>query len=209
MSAKKEGQKTNREKAFRRLENMHHHKTFLFFAIIGSTLAFLSLVFLYAIRISDLKVLDGFTLPKIFSVSTIVFLISSYTISRCASAFKADNMNDLRISLFLTLILGMVFCATQVLGFRELYKAGFYINEHPGVAFLYLITGFHLMHVLLGFVAVSYLNFNANIVSNDMVKQLLFFSSKREKNKLEIVTFYWHFVDVIWLVVYFVFLFSL
>ena len=209
MSAKKEKQKTGSETAFQRLENMHPHKTFLFFAIIGSALAFLSLVFLYAIRITDFKVLGSFSLPKIFSVSTIVFLISSYTISRCANAFKHDKMSDLRVSLFLTLILSMIFCATQILGFRDLYNAGLYINEQPGVAFLYLITGFHLMHVLLGFFALSYLNFNANVASNDMVKQLLFFSSKREKNKLEIVTFYWHFVDIIWLVVYFIFLFSL
>lgn len=209
MSTKKQGQRTNRERAFDKIENMHPHKMFLLFATIGSALVFLSLVFLYAVRIIDIKVIAGLSFPKVFSISTVVILISSYTLTRCVSAFKYDNMNQLRVSLFLTFSLSLIFCFMQVIAIRQLYNAGLYINDQPGVVFLYVLTGFHLAHVILGFVALAYLNFNVSIAANDMVKQLLFFSSKREKNKLEIVSFYWHYVDAVWLVLYFLFLFSI
>ncbi|MEO8149415.1 MAG: cytochrome c oxidase subunit 3 [Bacteroidia bacterium] len=209
MSAKKQGQKTEAVSAFQRLERMHPHKTFLFFAIVGSALAFLSLIFLYAIRIADVKITADFHFPKIFMVSTVLLLMSSYTLSRCARAFRNDEMIDLRVSLFITVMLATTFCVTQILGCKELYDAGIFINGQPGVAFLYLISGLHFVHVLGGIFALSYLNFNTYVASNDLVKQLLYFSSKREKNKIELVSIFWHFVDFVWVFLFFMFLFSL
>lgn len=209
MSTKRQGQKTEAESAFQRLERMHPHKTFLFFAMISSALAFLALIFLYAIRIADVKIAADFKFPKIFMVSTVVLLFSSYTLSRCVRAFKSDEMMDLRISLFLTIVLAATFCCTQFIGWKELYDAGIFVNGQPGVAFLYLISGLHFLHVLGGLTALTYLNFNTALASGDVVKQLLYFSSQREKNKIELVSVFWHFVDFVWLFLFFMFLFSL
>lgn len=209
MSTKRTGQRTEAESAFQRLEKMHPHKTFLFFAMVGSALTFLALIFLYAIRIADVHVSIDFRFPKIFAVSTVVLLFSSYTLSRCVRAFKSDDMLDLRISLFLTVLLSVVFSCTQIIGWKQLYDAGIFVNDQPGVVFLYIISGLHLVHVLAGIIALSYLNFNVFLASNDIVKQLLYLSSNREKNKIELVSIFWHFVDFVWLFLYFMFLFSL
>ncbi len=209
MSTKKTRQKDEAVSAFQRLERMHPHKTFLFFAIIGSVIAFLSLIFLYAIRIADVKMMAGFQIPKLFTVSTIVLLFSSYSLSRCLRAFKNDDLTDLRLSLLATLILGIAFCFSQVIGCLQLYDEGFFVNDQPGVVFLYLISGFHIFHVIGGILAITYLNFNTYMIANDMVKQLMYFSSKREKNKIELVSFFWHFVDFLWLFLFLMFLFSL
>lgn len=207
MSTQNQGKRTEKISAFRRLEKMHPHKTFLFFAIIASTLSFLALVLLYGIRMVEYQNV-AFGFPKLFSVSTVVLLFSSYTMSRCITAFKTDSMIDLRISLFLTLLLAGVFCTMQVFCWQKMYADGVFFSYQTAVSFLYLISAFHLLHILLGFVMLAYLNFNTYVAANDMVKQLMFFSSKREGNKLEIVTMYWHFVDFMWLFLYFIFLFS-
>ena len=209
MSTKKTRQKDEAVSAFQRLERMHPHKTFLFFAIIGSVIAFLSLIFLYAIRIADVKMMAGFQIPKLFTVSTVILLFSSYSLSRCNRAFKNDDLTDLRLSLLATLLLGIAFCCIQVIGCLQLYEEGFFVNDQPGVVFLYLISGFHIFHVIGGVIAITYLNFNTYMIANDMVKQLMYFSSKREKNKIELVSFFWHFVDFVWLFLFFMFLFSL
>lgn len=207
MSTQNKGGRIKKMNALRRFEKMHPHKTFMFFAIIASTLTFLALILLYAIRMVEFHFLQ-FSLPKLFSVSTVVLLFSSYTMTRCLPAFKADDMTDLRISLLLTMILATVFCITQIFSWQQIYTTDTIINSQPGVSFLYLITAFHLLHVLLGFVLIAYLNFNAYVAANDMVKKLMFFSNKREANKLELVSVYWHFVDFMWLFLYFIFLFS-
>src|SRR5438045_1150988 len=131
MSDRKTGKQSQRLITFSRIDRLHPVKTFLFFALLGSTLVFLSMVFLYSIRISATDVSNSFVFPKVFFVSTVVLLISSFSISKSLQAFKDDATRNLQITLIATTFLAAIFCALQVLGWKELFDEGLFVKSKP------------------------------------------------------------------------------
>ncbi len=210
MSEKKTGNnKTHTTGRLTQVEKMHPFKTFLFFAMVGSTLIFLSLVFLYAISVSSSGVSQHFQLPRTFTLSTIILLFSSFALSSCLRAFKNDELRDLQISMLSTFILAIAFCITQFIGWKMLADAGYLVISNPGVTFLFIISGFHMLHIVAGLGAFGYLNFQIFHATGNIAKALLFLSDNSNRTKLQLFTIYWHFVDFVWLCVFVMFLFTL
>jgi cytochrome c oxidase subunit 3 len=209
MSSQKTGRDKDKLTGFARIEKFHPYKTFLFFGLVGSAVLFLSLILFYVIKISSGTPLNGFRLPKAFFVSTIVMLFSSYGLSRTMRAFKNDQIKELSLALTATLIFSLIFTGLQAIGWYQLFKEGFFINSRSGVAFLYLITGLHLLHVLIGVIYLVTCISPVYLASKDMVKALVFFSDKFQQTKIELLNIYWHYVDFLWLCLFFMFLFTL
>jgi cytochrome c oxidase subunit III len=193
---------------FKRMEKFHPFKTLLFFGLVGSTVLFLSMAFLYFITISKSGAPENFQLPKAFSVSTVFLLLSSFTIAGAVKAFRKDALQELKFSVIATLGLGIVFCLSQALGLKKMIDAGFFISSNVGVAYLYVITGMHFMHVAGGMLYLLVFTYRIMNASGDMVKSLMFFTNEYQLTRLQLTTIYWHFVDVLWVVLYFMFLFS-
>ncbi len=190
------------------MKNFIRIKHLCFSGLLGSTLVFLSISFLYVITISKAAELKNFHLPKSFFVSTVLLMASSFTISKASKAFENDSFNDLMRSLIFTLGLSLCFGVCQVLGWKSMFDAGFFLSTQVGVSYLYVISGFHLLHVLAGIIFIVHLTFKAYSKSQDMVDSLLFFSDKSQQIKIELATIFWHFVDFIWLCLFFMFLFT-
>jgi cytochrome c oxidase subunit III len=195
-------------RGFKRLEKFHPFKTFMFFGLVGSTVLFLSMVFLYFVTISRAGNPVNFQLPKAFSVSTIFLIISSYSISGAVKAFKNDSFDNLKFSLVTTLLSSSIFCVFQVFGWIKLSNAGFFINSNVGVAYLYVITGMHLLHVVGGMFFLIYLSAIVFSKSGDIVKALMYFTDDLQLTRLQLATIYWHFVDALWVLLFFMFLFT-
>lgn len=180
----------------------------MFFGLVASTVLFLSVVFLYFISLSGNNTPQNFSFPKAFSVSTIFLLLSSYFISGAISAYKNDSIRDLKIALAGTLIFGTIFCVAQFIGWKKLVDSGLFLNSNVGVAYLYIITGLHLLHVLGGMIYLLVLTSGVFGKSNDIVKSLLYFTDEYQLTRLQLITIYWHFVDALWILLFFMFLFS-
>jgi cytochrome c oxidase subunit 3 len=197
-----------KESGFSAIERMHPFKTVMFLGLVGSTVMFLSFSFLYFVTINRSGIPESFVFPKIFTVSTVLMLVSSYFMSGISKAFRNDSVFNLRISLSATLALGTLFCLTQAYGLFQMYEAGFFINSNVGVAYLYVITGIHLLHVAGGIIFLSVLAFDIFFSTGDAVKSLLYFSNGNHLTKLQLASVYWHFIDVLWVLLFFLFLFS-
>ncbi|WP_246046002.1 cytochrome c oxidase subunit 3 [Rarobacter faecitabidus] len=93
----------------------------------------------------------------------------------------------------LTYILGAVFIAGQVLEYAELVEHGLTISSSPYGSVFYLATGFHGLHVLGGLIAFLFVLGRT-------------FSAKRfghhEATTAVVVSYYWHFVDVVWIALF-------
>jgi cytochrome c oxidase subunit 3 len=196
------------ETGFERMEKFHPHKTLLFFALVGSTVLFLSMSFLYVITVSRSGTPVNFQLPKSFSVSTVFILLSSFSITGAIKAFRNDAMQDLKLSLLITLGFGMCFCLSQAIGLRAMIDSGYFISTNVGVSYLYVITGMHFLHVTGGMIYLIVMSLRVFGASNDMVKSLMFFSDDYQFTRLQLSTVYWHFIDALWVLLYFMFLFS-
>ena len=97
----------------------------------------------------------------------------------------------LNIYLYCTYLLGLLFLFIQIYEYQLLY---FYISDSFFTSSFYLITGLHFSHVIIGIVLLSF-------VFTSLYNIKLFY--------LNIQLFYWHFVEIIWLVLYIVFYSSL
>ena len=95
-----------------------------------------------------------------------------------------------------TLILGLVFILLQWLGFRHLWATGTTLHGSGAGQFLYIIAGLHALHVFGGVIALFVLWLrarNTRIRSYNMVP-------------VDVVSTYWHFVDLLWIYLFIFFL---
>ena len=133
-----------------------------------------------------------FELPVYLAfLNTTILVTSSFTIHWALQSVKRDNRSGLVGGLFLTFLLGFTFLAIQV---REYTRLGFAPHDLAFGSTFYGLTGLHGAHVFVGL----------NLLLYALVRALRgHYSSEPEKHLgVEIPGIYWHFVDVMWIVVY-------
>lgn len=192
--------------SFSRLEKFHPYKTFLFFALLGSTVVFMAITFLYLVNLKRTLPPEDLKLPDIFFISTLLLLFSSYSVSKILAAFRNDSFKDIFMFLGMTLVSGILFTTCQVWGWSKLFESGFPLSIHNRVSFFYVITGIHFIHVFAGLVILSYIMIQCHLKSKDAVKALLYFSNNYNYTKFELAVIFWHFVDFLWLGLFLIFL---
>lgn len=177
-------------------QKVHPHKFTLWIAIGSIIMMFAGLTSAYIVK-GSLPGWSTVEMPKIFFYSTGVMLLSSFTVQFALKSFKERKMNLYRRLLTLTAALGILFIVLQVMGFEQLTASGVFLSGSTGAGqFLYVIFGLHAVHVLGGAVALLVMFFKA-------------FSRKfRNYNAVpvEVISTYWHFVDVLWLYLFIFFL---
>ena len=133
---------------------------------------------------------EPFHLPKyVAGVNTAILVTSSFTIHWALQAIKRDNRAGLRAGLFLTLALGLVFLLTQV---REYSRVGFSPADGAFGTIFYGLTGLHGAHVFVGLTLLTFAT----------IRAFRGHFSAAHHQGVEISGIYWHFVDVMWIVVY-------
>ena len=133
------------------------------------------------------------------SVSAFVLLLSSLTMVLALAAAQANNQRQLRIWLVATALLGLVFLGGQFFEFTTFRSGGHHGPDHAvwldtnqfGSTF-FLLTGFHGAHVTVGAVWLLSLWMYSLRKGIPPQKSLL----------VEIAGLYWHFVDVVWIVIF-------
>jgi cytochrome c oxidase subunit 3 len=178
-------------------KKIHPHKFTLWVALGSIIMMFAGLTSAYVVK-RDQPGWTTFSIPKAFWYSTAVILTSSLTIQMALKAFKEREMQRYRNLLTTTAVLGVLFVVLQWTGFRQIWNTGITFRGSGGGQFLYIIAGLHALHVLGGILAL-------------MVMFVKAFASKvRSYNSVpvELMSTYWHFVDLLWiyLLVFFMFI---
>jgi cytochrome c oxidase subunit 3/cytochrome o ubiquinol oxidase subunit 3 len=126
------------------------------------------------------------------SVSSFVLLMSSMTMVLALSAIQRGDHQRCRVWLATTALLGAIFISGQVYEFTGFVKHGMgYTTNTAGSAF-YTLTGFHGVHVSLGIVMLM------SLVMMSVRGRL----PQERSEVVEIVGLYWHFVDVVWILIF-------
>ncbi len=119
-------------------------------------------------------------------IFTALLVLSSGTVQLAVRALARDDRRRFRVFLVLTLLLAAAFCANQA---REWAEAGFTIDSHAYGSAFFVMTGFHGLHVVGGMLAMVLLlgrAADARFGPSDVPA-------------VEVVSYYWHFVDVVWI----------
>lgn len=170
---------------------IHPHKFTMWVALGSIIMMFAGLTSAYIVRSNQSNWLE-FKLPPVFWYSTFIILFSSLTMQLAVRAFKAREMKRYRQLITITALLGILFAFLQVRGFIYLQDNGVKIiseGSNPSASFLGIITGLHVLHVLGGVIAIFIIFIRA------------YSRSKKSYNvvTVEIVSTYWHFVDLLWI----------
>jgi heme/copper-type cytochrome/quinol oxidase subunit 3 len=126
------------------------------------------------------------------SVSSFVLLMSSVTMVLALSAIQRGDHERLRLWLTTTALLGATFISGQVYEFTSFVKEGMGYTTNVAASAFFTLTGFHGVHVSVGII---------------MLMSLVVMSFRNhlptERAELvEIVGLYWHFVDVVWILIF-------
>ena len=134
---------------------------------------------------------DVFDIP-FTSVSSFVLLMSSLTMVLAHSAIARGDHRRLRLWLSTTALLGSTFIAGQIYEFTSFVHEGLNLSKNLFGSSFYVMTGFHGAHVTIGILMLLSL---VNLSRKGKLPQ-----SRHET--VEIIGLYWHFVDVVWIVIF-------
>jgi len=130
-----------------------------------------------------------FELPKLFYYTTLIILLSSVTMQWAYSSAKKDNLDRVKLLVAMTVILGIVFLAGQVMAWGELVKISVYLVGNPSGSFLYVLTGLHGLHLVSAIIFLL-------VVLNSTWKYKV---HSKNMTQMEMCTTYWHFLTGLWL----------
>ena len=174
--------------AMEQRKKIHPHKFTLWVGIGSLLMMFAGLTSAYIVKRNQAN-WQTFDLPQLFWYSTAAIVLSSVTIFLAEKAFKQREMSKYRSLLSATVILGVLFIVFQALAFQQLWAKGITLQANVSYSFLYVIVGLHAAHVLGGLIALVLLFAKA--------------FSKKTRNynsvPVELVSTYWHFVDILWI----------
>ena len=197
-----------RKEAFKRMEQMHPHQVLLYVSMIGSGVIFLFMIVAFTVSKPDQLDFLKIEFPKSFIISTLVILSSSFTVAKVYPAYLNDDIEEIKKWLGITFLLGLLFAVLQFTGWEELQAKNILFNGERSGAYLYVISGMHVLHMVGVIIFSLYLLMEAHNVSKDAVRHLMYATNPYQKIKFRILNDFWHFVDVLWLVLFVYFLFS-
>ena len=191
-----------------RVESLHPYETLLYLGMFGSGLIFLFLAI--AFISSGLSQLEGLNhkVPVAFIISTFMLILSGYTATKMRLHYQEENIPKLEGSLRNTFMLGVVFTILQFAGWQELTNMGINFTGLPSGSFLYLLSGIHIFHLLGAMIFAIILLFQLRKTQEDGIRKLILVTNPFEKMRIRLFTVYWHFMDVIWLILFFLFILS-
>jgi cytochrome c oxidase subunit III len=127
-------------------------------------------------------------IPALLWLNTLVLVGSSATLERARKRLANSDSTGFRKFWLMTTILGVVFLLGQLAAWRILAGQGIYLASNPASSFFYIFTGAHALHLLGGVGALLYVA-NRNFSQAQVTKSVA----------AEVTSYYWHFMDALWL----------
>ena len=189
-------------------------RALLWLGIVSIVMLFAGLTSAYIVRQGEGKWVD-FALPQLFKLSSLIIILSSVTMQWGLVSVKKNNIRNLKTAMLLTVILGFGFVISQYYAWTDLYHNGIVftgtikdiktdfhyvpsgkesvtdVSDAGNVAgsFLYVITGLHVAHVLVGVIALIIVFSRALIGKYTVVNY----------NGVKMCAIFWHFLGGLWL----------
>jgi cytochrome c oxidase subunit 3 len=166
----------------------------VFLAVVGSLFALLISAYLMRVSTTSLNVLDGPKLPgpRLLWFNTGMLVLSSLALQWAWLQARRRQMDGVRINLLVAAVSALAFVAGQLLAWRQLTQAGYFLASNPANSFFYLLTGVHGLHVLGGLAALG----------RTIARAWPGVATEPVRLGVELCAIYWHFLLLIWLIVF-------
>jgi cytochrome c oxidase subunit 3 len=157
-------------------------------AMVSILMFFMALASAFLVLHHGSKVWVAVQLPKILWINTAILLGSSFTLERARLRLSLGDVPGFRKLWLLTTVMGFLFVAGQLVAWRQLVGQGVYIASNQASSFFYIFTGAHGVHLLGGVAALLFVlvrNFEKSQIPVSLAA--------------EITSYYWHFMDGLWI----------
>lgn len=167
----------------------------LWIAMISMSMTFAGLTSAYVVSSKRADWLTQLSMPRAFTISTIIILLSSFTFWYAKKLIKAKNTTQSQWALLITFFLATAFIYFQFQGFSQIINQGYYFTGPESSitsSFIYVLVLLHLIHLVAGVIVVGVV-----MVNN--------YRGRYDKQNLlgvELATNFWHFLDGLWLYLY-------
>jgi cytochrome c oxidase subunit 3 len=152
--------------------------------------AFFTAYFFIRIAEGDPWPAPGTHLPvPVAGVNTLILISSSFTLHWAETSIKRDNRFGFKAGMLSTFLLGCTFLFIQI---NEYANIGFAPQDHAQQTIFYSLTGLHGAHVFIGLL----------ILLSVTVRAFRGHYSPDSHKGVDVPGIYWHFVDIMWIVVY-------
>ena len=133
---------------------------------------------------------QGFELPKyVAGINTVILISSSFTVHWALQSIRRGNRAGMQAGLVLTFLMGLTFLLTQMI---EYARVGFAPHDNAFTTVFFALTGLHGAHVFVGLSILCFMS----------VRAFRGHFTPAHHDGVELGGIYWHFVDVMWIVVY-------
>jgi cytochrome c oxidase subunit 3 len=133
---------------------------------------------------------QGDELPKLIAgINTAILISSSGTMHWALEGARNENRNALKVGMLTTFLLGLSFLTIQI---NEYVHIGFAPHDSAQGTIFYSLTGLHGAHVFVGLTLLAFAT----------IRSFRGHFTSKEHRGIEIPGIYWHFVDLMWIVVY-------
>jgi cytochrome c oxidase subunit III len=152
--------------------------------------AFFTAYFFIRVVAGDQWPAEGDVLPKaVAGVNTCILVSSSFTLHWAEHAHKMGNRRGLQAGILTTFLLGCTFLFVQL---NEYVHVGFAPQDSAQATIFYSLTGLHGAHVCIGLLLLLFVT----------IRAFRGHFTATEHRGIEVPGIYWHFVDVMWIVVF-------
>ncbi|UXS41442.1 cytochrome-c oxidase [Agrobacterium tumefaciens] len=161
----------------------------IFLAVVGALFTLLISAYLGRMGGADWW---GIPIPGLLWVNTAALAASSLALQWAKTETRPDHRDRLNAALVTAFATAVFFVAGQFLAWRQLISAGYVLADNPSNSFFYMITGLHGLHILGGLFVLGRTAIRAR-------REPL---SARMRLSVELCAIYWHFMLVVWLVLF-------
>lgn len=169
-------------------------KVGLYFFLCAISSLFALFITAYVMRMDPNHGADWFSIPKpgILWINTLLLIYSSISMQHAKTVSTLKSQKNLKRALMTGGVFAILFIAGQFLAWQGLQEQGFYLASNPANSFYYLLTGLHAVHLLGGLW----------VWSKSSIRLLSGSEAKEVKLSIELCTLYWHFLLVVWLLMF-------
>jgi cytochrome c oxidase subunit 3 len=180
--------------------------TLVYLVLTGIVILFMGLVAAYLFNGSTAG-WETFHLPRVFWLSSIMAVAQSICMRRVQAAFRNDQGLVLIRLLALSICLSLLFVVFQWKGWTTMHAQGQLLAGTPASGYIYVISGLHVVHVLVGIVMLMVAWYRARRYTVDPAMAIYYFTDPVRRRRLALLGNYWHTIDYLWVFLFLVFLY--
>jgi nitric oxide reductase NorE protein len=152
----------------------------------------LALIFFLSFGKDNIELYENAVLAlnkKIALINTIILINSGFFMAQAVKYIKAENYKLFRFNLLLVVVFGLLFVLLKLFDYDIKYQHQLFFDTNIFYTFYYLLTFFHLIHVVFGLFLIVFFYFNTK------------YDASYLDNMLATAVF-WHMCDLIWILLY-------